>query len=131
MGPASAFSETDVATLFLNPSVQGESSGGGAVENRRFSIVSISVCTWRDGGACAGVVRSKRLNSASRSANPTEGPVTAATTWSAGTNAGSLTVYVAIKWYIRFLWATAVVMCRFYLWFTVGGLRLPGCCVTP
>ena len=38
---------------------------------------------------------------------------------------------VAIKRYMRLLWATVVGMCRFYLWLTVGGLRLPGCRVTP
>ena len=41
----------------------------------------------------AGVVGSKRLNNSSRSAVPTEGAVTAATTWSASTNAGSFTTY--------------------------------------
>ena len=38
---------------------------------------------------------------------------------------------VAIKRYIRLLWATVVGMCMFYLWFTVGGLRSPGNRVTP
>ena len=32
---------------------------------------------------------------------------------------------VAIKRYIGLLWATVVGMCMFYLWFTVGELRLP------
>ena len=38
---------------------------------------------------------------------------------------------VAIERYIRLWWATVVGMCRFYLWFTVGELRLPGRRVTP
>ena len=53
-------------------------------------MVSTSVGTGRGGDACAGMVGSKRLNNASRSVVPTEGVVTAATTWSAGTNASSL-----------------------------------------
>ena len=56
-------------------------------------MVSTSVGTGRGGGACAGAVGSEHLNNASRSAGPTEGAVTAAMTWSTGTNAGSPTEY--------------------------------------
>ena len=67
--------------------------GGGGFESRRSSIISISVGTGRGCGACTGMVATKRLNNASRSPIPTEGIVTAATTWSAGLHAGSFTVY--------------------------------------
>ena len=77
-------------TVFLYPWVQGGSPGAGAVESRHSSMVSISVGT---GGACDGAVGTRHLNSAPSSANPAEGPVMAATTWSAGPCAGSLTAY--------------------------------------
>ena len=38
---------------------------------------------------------------------------------------------VAIWRYIRLIWATVMGMCMFYLWFTVGELRLPGDRVAP
>ena len=66
--------------------------------SRRFNIASISVGAGRCGGACAGPSGSRRFSIASRSANPTEGPVTAATTCSVGTSVGSLTDEAVIGW---------------------------------
>ena len=74
--------------------------GGGACSgksgSRRFSIVSIPVAAERGGGACAGTAGRRRFSITSRSANPTEGPVTAATTCSVGPSAGSLTAYTSL-----------------------------------
>ena len=65
----------------------------GVPGSRHFNIASISVGAEGGGSACAGTAGSRHFSIASRSANPTKGPVMAATTCSVGPSVGSLTAY--------------------------------------
>ena len=79
-------------------SVGAERGGGacsGTAGSRRFSIVLRSVGAERGGCGCAGTAGTRRFSIVSRLTNPTEGPVTAATTCSIGPSVGSLTAYTA------------------------------------